>query len=171
MLATLLMLPLADATALQAWAIEFPDRTERFAIERAHYSTYDDNGQQALTVRIDTGALLSPLPPREGLPKPFWELTVLLPEGETFSMAPGATWTIPAGFDEARDEYVVDWYYGEHEISDDNRITVIAVNGTDLELEVTGTAWLYGLEDKPARMPLKVRAWFRWDRWARRSGT
>lgn len=169
----LFLLPLADVPATPPlWTLTFPDRVERFEVKTATYSVYEDDGQAALTVRVDAGALVSPLPAREGMTTPFWELTAILPEGQSFALEPGQAWSIPAGFDDDRDEYVVDFYYYEHEVSDDNRIEVVAVDGQRLRLRITGTAWSYdGRTRKPKAVPLSVEAEFTFDKHTTRSSS
>ena len=151
------------------WTLSFPDRVERFSIERAAWSTYATDNQATLTLRIEAGQLLEPLPPREGMPTPFWELTLILPPGESLDLKPGTELEIPNGFDAERDEYVVDFYYYEHEASDSNRIRILATDGRTLDLEVTGTAQEYQTDGSSKPVELKARSRFTWDEHATRS--
>ncbi|MBK8286443.1 MAG: hypothetical protein IPK97_17115 [Ahniella sp.] len=84
-------------------------------------------------------------------------------------LKPGTVFEIPSGFDAERDEYVVDFYYYEHEVSDTNRIHILASDGRTLELEVTGIAQEYQTDGSTKPVELNVRALFHLDDRAVRS--
>ncbi len=165
----ILMMTVLSTAPPAEWTIAFRERTERHEVARAAWSTYSIDGQAALTLRIEAGRLLAPLPPPEGMTTPFWELTVILPPGETFDLKPGTVHDIPTGFDVERDEHMVDFYYYEHEVSDSNRLHITAVADRTIDAELTGTAWEFQTDGSSQPVTLKARATFLWDAHATRS--
>ena len=137
--------------------------TERYEVAEATWNTYEEDGVAFATFLVRAGAATATLDDtRELRAQPFWELTAI--GSARFVLAPGTVLGIPAGLDEQRDEYVVDFYYVEHEVSDDNRIEIIAVDGETVRARITGTAVDPNFYDgsKP-RAKLEVTATFRRD--------
>lgn len=124
----------------EAWSIVRFDGTEAYEVASATWNTYAERGVEYATFLVRAGAPeAARADPGEPAAQPFWELTVV--GGETpVVLAPGTALVIPAGLDESRDEYVVDFYYAEHEVSDENRIEILSVDGDTLRARITGTA-------------------------------
>jgi hypothetical protein len=165
-----LSLPLAFAASAavpegDGWEIRFSDDTERFAIETARYGVHpQDSGETEVTFRVDANGRIDEAPRQEGAPtEPFWELTVMLAKGTAFAPKAGDAFAIAQGLDEARNEYVVDFYYHEHEVSDGNRIEILSVDGQRLRARITGHAWEPKRDGSRTPIPMTVEAWFEAD--------
>ena len=136
--------------------------TERYSVAEATWNTYEEDGVAFATFLVRTGAATATLEDSLILnAQPFWELTAI---GAPSVLQPGTVLEIPAGVDEQSDEYVVDFYYVEHEVSDENRIEILAVDGDTLRARITGTAVDPNFYDgsKP-RAKLEVTTTFRRD--------
>ena len=136
--------------------------TERYAVAEASWNTYEEDGVTFATFLVRSGAATATLEDSLILnAQPFWELTAI---GAPAVLRPGTVLEIPSGLDEGRDEYVVDFYYVEHEASDANRIEILAVDGDTVRARITGTAVDPNYYDgsKP-RAKLEVTTTFRRD--------
>lgn len=95
--------------------------------------------------------------PRDGQVQPNWGIGKPGVEG----LCKGSTIRIPRGFDDVLDEYVTNFYYWEHQETDDNVIEVLDSSGDRRLLRLTGTTADVGHYDgsKPDNNIL-VEAWF-----------
>lgn len=142
--------------------MDLPAGSERYAQSSSTYSThstYDDDGQQALTARVDAGARIDRSgPPEAGAAAPFWELTFFLRAGQSFNFRPGRKYEMPSGFDFDPDEYVNDFYYFEHETTDQNVLEILAVDGQDITVAITGIRNVLDTEFKLVPAPVRTTA-------------
>lgn len=90
-----------------------------------------------------------------------WELNLVEKHIDEAELAPGFRAAIPAGFDESRDGWITNFYYCEHQGTDDNTIAVLAREGDRLRLRITGRVVDLNYYDgsKP-KAELLVEAWF-----------
>ena len=93
--------------------------------------------------------------------EPWWELNVVEGDLSEASLVAGTTWTLPDGYDESRGGHLTNFYYCEHESSDNNRIALLAVDGDQLLLRLSGETIDVNFHDgSKDRTKLLVETWF-----------
>jgi len=93
--------------------------------------------------------------------EPWWELNVVEADLSDASLTAGSKWTLPDGYDESRGGNLTNFYYCEHESSDDNQIEILAVDGDRLLIRLTGETIdvnFYDGSKDPTK--LLVETWF-----------
>jgi hypothetical protein len=149
--------PAAGAAEEDRLIVHWARGAEHFALERATWNTYQEEGRAFATFLVRTSRVLKTRNEAGGNhPLPFWELTAMRSGLTPIAITPGTTLSIPSGYDEDAEEYVVDFYYHEHEQSDDNRIEILQVEGTRVKVRITG-------KDTTAGARIEVTTWFERD--------
>jgi hypothetical protein len=140
---------------------------EVYPVLEATWNLYEDTetGAANLCASLTSGPAVATLEDTEELrAEPTWELNVVDSNLSLHSLVAGASFTIPHGYDESCGGYVTNFYYCEHEVSDNNRIEIIAVDGDNVRLRIQAETmhvnWYDG--SKPATK-LSVEAWFERD--------
>ena len=54
-------------------------------------------------------------------------------------MAPDSVFEIPSGYDDDHQECITNFYYCEHEASEENRIQILSVSEHSVRARITGT--------------------------------
>jgi hypothetical protein len=70
--------------------------------------------------------------------EPSWEINFVSRNLNESSLQPGATFSVPQGYDEAQGGYVTNFYYCSHEATDHNLIEILAVEGSTLLVRLSG---------------------------------
>jgi hypothetical protein len=93
--------------------------------------------------------------------KPHWELTYKDENLDENNLQVGFKAEIPSGYDEEVDDNVTNFYYCEHEPTDNNTIEILAVDKNKLLIRVTGECTDVNFYDgsKPNNR-LFVETWF-----------
>jgi hypothetical protein len=95
------------------------------------------------------------------LAEPWWEINVLRPDLTMASLVPGARFNVPVCHDESRGGRNSNFYYCEHEDTDDNVIEVLEVDDERIRFRLTGeTIDVNFYDDSKPRTKLLVDAWF-----------
>jgi hypothetical protein len=139
--------------------------TESYAVKSAEYLAYRDEEYDVTRVvfLIRTGEPIATLEDTRDIgAQPNWELewTGKVPVEE--AVRPGSVLHVPSGYDEAQGENVTNFYYCEHDGTDDNVIEILEVGDGTVRTHIIGTAVDANYYDgsKP-RMRLEVVATFR----------
>ena len=96
--------------------------------------------------------------------EPWWEVDVLETHLSASSLVPGAKFSVPSGFDETRGGYITNFYYCEHESTDNNAVEILAVEDTRLLIRITGETIDVNFYDG-SKSPTKlfIETWFNRD--------
>ncbi len=126
--------------------VERRDGRIRYPIKFAGWNLYEDKkGNLNLYLQID-----SDLPIREpGRPpsdewwdnndRPWWFVKVIQPGLLTSSIAPGAVFSLPEGYDKSLGDSVTNILFdGGHQPTDQNTISILAVDGERLRVRMEG---------------------------------
>jgi hypothetical protein len=70
--------------------------------------------------------------------QPHWELNLVQAGLGPESLQPGATFTIPEGYDDDQGGHVTNFYYCSHESTEANRIQILARHGDTLRVRLRG---------------------------------
>ena len=102
------------------------------------YENEDDNINELwLDVEADYGIILSE-DTKALNAEPHWELTYRHENLNTNDLVTGFRAVIPDGYDNDIDDTVTNFYYCEHEASDNNVIEILATEGNRLLIRLTG---------------------------------
>ena len=70
--------------------------------------------------------------------QPHWELNLVRPGLDRDALQPGATFSIPEGYDDDQGGHVTNFYYCSHETTENNRIEILALDGSTLRVRLRG---------------------------------
>jgi hypothetical protein len=91
--------------------------------------------------------------------EPSWEINVVSKTLNATGLRPGVTFSVPKGYDEAQGGYVTNFYYWSHEQTDDNRVEIVAVEGSTLLVRLSGQSIdvnFYDGSKPPTRLSVEV---------------
>jgi hypothetical protein len=137
---------------------------EFYPINKATWKIYEDkNGNMNelwLEVRADFGIVLHE-DTKYLKAKPHWELTIRAENLNIDDLATDFRAEIPCGYDEDSDDSLANFYYCEHEPSDNNVIEILATEENRLLIRVTGETTDVNFYDgsKP-KNKIFVETWF-----------
>lgn len=135
---------------------------ELYPIERATWHFHEDEETNELWLEIEAGAGIQLSEDTEELEaQPLWELTVRIKDLKPSDLTIGFEACIKDGYDDDLDDTVTNFYYCEHEPTDNNKIEIRDTNGTKILFKVTGEVTDVNYYDgsKPKNTIL-VEAWF-----------
>lgn len=146
---------------------------EIYPITRAIWNLYPDDelGMMNLCLSIEAGHGTSLHEDTEALnAQPTWEVNVVEKDLAVASLISGASLAVPLGYDEDRGGHVTNFYYCEHEGSDENTIKILAVDGDRLLIRLEGETMDVNYYDgsKPSAK-LFIETWFVHDAKTKRS--
>ncbi len=112
---------------------------ELFSVTEARYSIYDDDGTTFVVFRVEAPTPVQLLEDTEELQgSPFWELVWRAPAASQVTIAADSVFEIPSGYDDDYEEHVTNFYYCEHEGSDENCIQILTVSEVSVRARITG---------------------------------
>ena len=134
---------------------------ELYPITKATWQLYkDDVNELWLEIYAGPGITLSE-DTKSLSGQPSWELTYKADNLDVSSLKAGFRAEIPSGYDESIEDYITNFYYCEHEPTNNNIIEIIAVEGDRLLIRLTGETLDVNYYDgsKPATK-LFLETWF-----------
>ncbi len=137
---------------------------ETYPIKSATWNLYTDDELQmstlCLSVEAGPGTILHE-DTKSLNAEPSWEVNVVEMNLPLSALAAGAVFHVPEGYDEARGGHVTNFYYCEHEGSDENIVEILAIDGERLLVRLQGETVDVNFYDgsKPATK-LSVETWF-----------
>jgi hypothetical protein len=145
---------------------------EAYPIELSEWNLYkDDNGMMNLWIFLSTGRAIIQKDDTKSLnANPNWELNLVEPNLPESSICCGFRATIPESYDENRSGWITNFYFCEHEGTDNNTIEVIEVDGDQTRFRLLGETVDVNYYDgsKPSTK-LIADTWFERNRGGRRS--
>lgn len=146
---------------------------EIYPITKATWNLYFDDklGMMNLCLHLECGRGTI-LHNEAGNPEaePWWEVNVIEKDLAINSLVSGTKLSVPLDYDQNRSGHVTNFYYYEHEGSDNNTVEIVAVEEGRLLIEMVGETSdvdYYDGSKPPTR--LSVRTWFVHDANTRRS--
>ena len=144
---------------------------EVFKITKAHWNLYTDGERKNLTLLIECEEGIKLSKQIEYCSEScHWELNLVEDEIEDANLREGFEASIPEGYDESRDGWITNFYFCEHDGTDQNRIRVEDRKEDRILVTITGqkTDLNYYDGSKP-ETKLYLKAWFTKDTSATRS--
>lgn len=154
-----------DASSLKA-ANLIMDRfcgREIYPVQHAEWHFYDrhDDMPRTFHLRVEAGFGTTLHEDTTSLQRaPFWTVGVIDPQFTIASLVPGTCFDIPHGYDESRQNHQTNFFYVTHEVSDQNKIEILVVEGDRFLIRLQGQIAdvNYGPSQPPSR--ISVEAWF-----------
>lgn len=135
---------------------------EVYPIETAEWHFYDRGSlPKTFHLRVEAGPGITLRGDTEELrQEPFWTVSIVDPGLTIDSFVPGARFLVPKGYDESRQDHVTNFFYGTHEVSDQNSIEILQAEGDRFLIRMEGQIAdvnYYGSKP-PSRVSLQT--WF-----------
>lgn len=146
---------------------------EIYPITEATWNLYRDEelGMMNLCINIQAaqGTLLHEDTEDIGA-EPWWEVNVVEHSLPANLLIPGAQFLVPSGYNEKRGGHVTNFYYCGHDGSDQNTVEILAAEGDQLLIRVTGkTVDVSYYDGSKPPTKLTVQTWFAHNEKTRRS--
>ena len=144
---------------------------EKYRIQAATWNLYNDNEKMNLCLLIESDEAIAQ---SEDTASYFqmlnWELNLVEKSLEDSQLQSGFTANIPEAYDEDGDGWITNFYFVEHQGSENNKIEIIERQGDQLLIRVSGEIPDVNFYDgsKP-HATLLVETWFTKDENTRRS--
>ena len=135
---------------------------ELFKVTKAHWNLYEDEGRNNLTLYLECDGGVA-LTEEISYCSEYcnWELNLWESNLSEEQLVPGFKAKIPSGYDESKDGWITNFYFTEHDGSDNNEIEIIKKENERLLIKITGEITDLNFYDgsKP-NSKLCVQTWF-----------
>ncbi len=137
---------------------------EIFPIEKAEWNLYFDAARNCfnfcLSIYAGSGTTLSEdTQTLNAMPR--WEINILAEKDAEPELSEGTQFLVNYGYDETTDEYVANFYYCAHEVTDQNVVQILVVDGDRLKIRMVGETIDVNYYDgsKPPTK-IQIETWF-----------
>jgi hypothetical protein len=136
---------------------------EVYPIRLAEWHFYDSRNDMRPTfhLRVEAGRGTTLHEDTESLKQePFWTVSVVDMELTIDSFVPGAKFIVPVGYDEPRRDHVTNFFYGTHEVSDQNSIEILQAHEDRFLIRLQGQIADVNFGSSKPNSKVSVETWF-----------
>lgn len=136
---------------------------EVYPVRLAEWHHYDfrDDMPPTLHLRVEAGLGTTLHEDTETLrQEPFWTVSICQEGLSISSLVPGARFLVPVGYDESRQDHVTNFFYGTHEVSNQNVVEILQVIDDRMLVRMEGQIADVNFYDSRPPSRVSVETWF-----------
>ena len=134
----------------------FPVKSAKWSF---FYDEYVDSNNFSLEIEAKEGTVLGKDTKKHKI-KPSWEINCYSNDLNRKDIVPGLKVELLEGFDKETDTDITNFYYFEHQTTNDNKIEILESDGNKLLIRLTGKTTDVDFDGSKPETELSAEIWF-----------